>query len=94
VLDLSDHGKRWSNSRPRSATLDILINNAGDIPAGSVEILDDAAWRRGFDLKCVRLHHPVASLLSADEGQGRRHPHIIGNSGENWDASYIAGSTG
>src|SRR5258708_19825738 len=31
--------------------VDILINNAGDIPAGSLEILDDAAWRRGFDLK-------------------------------------------
>ncbi len=31
--------------------IDILVNNAGDIPAGSLEILDDAAWRRGFDLK-------------------------------------------
>jgi len=31
--------------------VDILVNNAGDIPAGSLEVLDDAAWRRGFDLK-------------------------------------------
>ena len=31
--------------------VDILINNAGDIPAGTVEALTDADWRRGFDLK-------------------------------------------
>ena len=31
--------------------IDILINNAGDIPAGTIEALDDAEWRRGFDLK-------------------------------------------
>src|SRR3984893_11464366 len=30
--------------------LDILINNTGDIPAGTVEALTDADWRRGFDL--------------------------------------------
>src|SRR5215813_4265849 len=31
--------------------VDILINNAGDIPAGTIEGLTDADWRRGFDLK-------------------------------------------
>ena len=30
---------------------DILINNAGDIPAGSIEDVTDAEIRRGFDLK-------------------------------------------
>ena len=74
--------------------IDILINNAGDIPAGSLEILDDAAWRRGFDLKVFgyitlsRLYYPRM------KGQGGVILNIIGNSGENWDASYIAGSTG
>ncbi len=44
--------------------IDILINNAGDIPAGSLEILGDADWRRGFDLKVFgyitlsRLYYP------------------------------------
>src|SRR5260370_4427973 len=44
--------------------IDILINNAGDIPAGSLEILDDAAWRSGFDLQgfgyitLSRLYYP------------------------------------
>jgi NAD(P)-dependent dehydrogenase (short-subunit alcohol dehydrogenase family) len=74
--------------------IDILINNAGDIPAGSLEILDDAAWRRGFDLKVFgyitlsRLYYPRM------KGRDGVILNIIGNSGENWDASYIAGSTG
>jgi NAD(P)-dependent dehydrogenase (short-subunit alcohol dehydrogenase family) len=74
--------------------IDILINNAGDIPAGSLEILDDAAWRRGFDLKVFgyitlsRLYYPRM------RGKDGVILNIIGNSGENWDASYIAGSTG
>src|SRR6266404_9799729 len=74
--------------------VDILINNAGDIPAGSLEVLDDAAWRRGFDLKVFgyitlsRLYYPRM------KGKGGVILNIIGNSGENWDASYIAGSTG
>jgi len=74
--------------------IDILVNNAGDIPAGSLEILDDAAWRRGFDLKVFgyitlsRLYYPRM------KGRDGVIINIIGNSGENWDASYIAGSTG
>ncbi len=74
--------------------IDILINNAGDIPAGSLELLDDAAWRRGFDLKVFgyitlsRLYYPRM------KGKDGVILNIIGNSGENWDASYIAGSTG
>jgi len=74
--------------------VDILVNNAGDIPAGSLDILDDAAWRRGFDLKVFgyitlsRLYYPRM------RGKDGVIVNVIGNSGENWDASYIAGSTG
>src|SRR5437016_9350885 len=35
----------------RAEDADILINNAGDIPAGPLDQLEDAAWRRGFELK-------------------------------------------
>lgn len=74
--------------------VDVLVNNAGDIPAGSLDILDDAAWRRGFDLKVFgyitlsRLYYPRM------RGKDGVIVNVIGNSGENWDASYIAGSTG
>jgi len=74
--------------------VDILVNNAGDIPAGSLATLKDDDWRRGFDLKLFgyitlsRLYYPRM------KGKGGVIVNIIGNSGENWDASYIAGSTG
>ncbi|MCF4129988.1 SDR family oxidoreductase [Methylobacterium sp. SyP6R] len=74
--------------------IDILVNNAGDIPAGSIEVLEEEDWRRGFDLKVFgyitlsRLYYPRL------KGRGGVIVNVIGNSGENWDASYIAGSTG
>ncbi|WP_160119578.1 SDR family oxidoreductase [Rhodovarius lipocyclicus] len=74
--------------------IDILVNNAGDIPAGSLEIVTDEAIRKGFDLKVfgyitlTRLYYPRM------KGKDGVILNIIGNSGENWDASYFAGSTG
>ncbi len=75
--------------------VDILINNAGDIPSGPLDALDMAAVRRGFELKVfgymeltklayARMKHAGHGVIIND----------IGNSGENWDADYIAGSTG
>ena len=79
----------------RAQDADILINNAGDIPAGPLDQLEDAAWRRGFELKvfgyitlareCYRRMKARKSGVIVND---------IGNSGENWDANYIAGSTG
>jgi NAD(P)-dependent dehydrogenase (short-subunit alcohol dehydrogenase family) len=93
VLDLSST-EAMEKLAAAAGDVDILVNNAGDIPAGSLEILDDAAWRRGFDLKVFgyitlsRLYYPRM------QGKDGVIINIIGNSGENWDASYIAGSTG
>ena len=74
--------------------IDILINNAGDIPAGGLSVVTDQALRDGFDLKVfgyitlTRLYYPRM------KGKGGVVVNVIGNSGENWDASYFAGSTG
>jgi len=74
--------------------VDILVNNAGDIPAGSLSIVTDEAIRTGFDLKVfgyitlTRLYYPRM------KGRDGVVINVIGNSGENWDASYFAGSTG
>lgn len=79
----------------RAGDVDILINNAGDIPSGPVDSLTDADWRRGFDLKVfgyITLSREIYARMKA-----RKSGVIIndiGNSGENWDANYIAGSTG
>ena len=72
----------------------ILVNNAGDIPAGTLQDVGDTAWRAGFDLKVygyITLSRLLYPALTACQGVIIN---IIGNSGENWDASYIAGSTG
>jgi NAD(P)-dependent dehydrogenase (short-subunit alcohol dehydrogenase family) len=76
-------------------SVDILVNNAGDIPSGPLSSVSDEAWRRGFDLKVfgyINLARELYPKMAA-----RKHGVIInniGNSGENWDARYIAGSTG
>ncbi|WP_029004440.1 SDR family oxidoreductase [Azorhizobium doebereinerae] len=74
--------------------VDILVNNAGDIPAGSLEVVDDAAWRRGFDLKVFGYITLARAFYKKMRGKDGVIVNVIGNSGENWDASYIAGSTG
>ncbi len=74
--------------------IDILINNAGDIPAGSIEIVDDVAWRKGFDLKVFGYITLARAFYRKMKGRDGVIVNVIGNSGENWDASYIAGSTG
>jgi NAD(P)-dependent dehydrogenase (short-subunit alcohol dehydrogenase family) len=75
--------------------IDVLVNNAGDIPAGTVEALSDEEWRRGFDLKVFGYINLTREVLA--RMKKRRSGVIIndiGNSGENWDYNYVAGSTG
>ena len=74
---------------------DILINNAGDIPAGSLQSVDEKQWRNAWDLKVfgyINLTRLVYANMKA------RHGGVIvndiGASGERFDFDYIAGSTG
>ena len=73
---------------------DILMNNAGDIPAGGIEDVSDEALRRGFDLKVFGYITLSRAFWSRRKGRGGVIVNVIGNSGENWDAAYVAGSTG
>jgi NAD(P)-dependent dehydrogenase (short-subunit alcohol dehydrogenase family) len=97
---VTDHESDLSSSDAMEALaagvgdVDILVNNAGDIPAGSLDIVDDAAWRRGFDLKVFGYITLSRALYRRMRGRDGVIINVIGNSGENWDASYIAGSTG
>ena len=75
--------------------VDILVNNAGDIPAGPIESLDFAAVRRGFQLKVLGYMELTQIYYARMKAAGGGViVNDIGNSGENWDANYIAGSTG
>jgi NAD(P)-dependent dehydrogenase (short-subunit alcohol dehydrogenase family) len=75
--------------------LDVLINNAGDIPGGPLHALDMADVKRGFELKVLGyMALAKACYARMKSGGGGVILNDIGNSGENFDADYIAGSTG
>lgn len=75
--------------------LDVLVNNAGAIPGGDLWRVDAEAWRKGWDVKVfgyIDLCRAIYPRMKA-RGQGVI-LNNIGNGGENFDARYIAGSSG
>ncbi len=94
AADLSDDAAMQALAA-RVGDVDVLVNNAGDIPAGDIEAVDDAAWRRGWDLKVFGYISLTRAYWIRMKALGRGViVNDIGNSGENWDARYIAGSSG
>jgi hypothetical protein len=78
-----------------AADIDILVNNAGDIPGGSLEKIDEAAWRHAWDLKVfgfINLTRLVYAQMKARGGGVIIND--IGAAGEKFDANYICGSAG
>lgn len=77
-------------------SVDILVNNAGAIAAGSINDIDEATWRGGWDLKVygfVNLTREMYRLMKA-QGHGVV-LNIIGIAGgEVTEFNYIAGTTG
>ncbi|MDQ0394356.1 SDR family oxidoreductase [Labrys monachus] len=75
--------------------VDILINNAGVIPSGSLFDIDEARWRAGWELKVYgyinlcRLYYPRMKAQG-----GGVILNNIGNGGEIADPQYIAGAMG
>ena len=94
AMDLSSDAQ-MRDLAAKAGVVDILVNNAGDIPSGPLDAVDDAALRRGFDLKVFGYISLTRALYAkmCERGSGVI-GNDIGNSGENWDANYIAGSTG
>src|SRR5262249_58556516 len=75
--------------------VDILINNAGAIPGGSIDDVDEKAWRVGWDLKVFG--YIGLTRLYLQKMKARRRGvivNIIGAGGERLDFSYIAGAAG
>jgi NAD(P)-dependent dehydrogenase (short-subunit alcohol dehydrogenase family) len=75
--------------------VDIVVNNAGAIPGGTIEEVDEKAWRAGWDLK-VYAHVDFTRLYLAKMKARRRGViiNIIGAGGERLTYGYIAGSAG
>lgn len=75
--------------------IDILINNAGAIPGGDLDAMEEARWRAAWDLKVFGYINMTRRFHARmRERGGGVIINIIGVAGESPDAGYIAGSTG
>ncbi len=75
--------------------VDIVVNNAGAIPGGSLDAVDEARWRTAWDLKVFG----YINICRAYHGRMKARRagvivNVIGLAGERFDYGYIAGSTG
>jgi len=93
-LDLTTPGGPKSLSQAIDS-IDILVNNAGAIPGGNLWDVDEAAWRKGFDLKVYGYTNMCRLFYrKMSESGGGVIINIIGNGGEVLDRNYIAGAAG
>jgi 3-oxoacyl-[acyl-carrier protein] reductase len=94
ALDLSSQAAR-DELTAACPDMDIVINNAGDIPGGSLDDVDDAAWRAGWDLKVFGYINLTRFYIA--KMKARRSGVIIniaGTAGVRPSAGYIAGAVG
>jgi 3-oxoacyl-[acyl-carrier protein] reductase len=75
--------------------VDVVVNNAGSIPFGSIDKIDDEAWRQAWDLKVYGYIDLTRRYLEVMQARRRGViVNVIGASGERLLDSYVAGSTG
>ena len=94
ALDLSKESERrkLTDAWP---DVDVVINNAGDIPAGSIEDIDEEKWKAGWDLKVFGYISLTRHYLNRMKPKGRGVIiNIAGSAGERPSYGYIAGSMG
>jgi NAD(P)-dependent dehydrogenase (short-subunit alcohol dehydrogenase family) len=92
ALDLSV-GENAVKLARDAGPVDILVNNAGAIPQGTITALDDATWRKAWDLKVfgfINLTREYYRLMC--ERRSGVIINVIGTAGERPTAGYIAGS--
>lgn len=74
---------------------DVLVNNAGSIPGGTLWDVDETAWRQGWELKVYGYINLTRAMYATMKQRGGGVIlNNIGNGGENFDFNYIAGTTG
>lgn len=93
AADLSHHAE-VERVAAEAGALDLLVNNAGAIPAGTLQSVDDATWRAAWDLKVfgyIGLTRALYPRLAERRGVV---VNVIGAAGEYFDPNYITGSAG
>jgi NAD(P)-dependent dehydrogenase (short-subunit alcohol dehydrogenase family) len=78
-----------------AANVDVLVNNAGDIPGGSLERVDEETWRHAWELKVFGYINLTRLIYAGMKARGGGViVNDIGSAGERFDFNYIAGSAG
>ena len=98
VCDLSVPGSAESLAAKvfaQRTCVDMLVNNAGAIPGGSLREIDDAKWRQAWELKLFGYINVVRAMLEQMESRGKGGviANIIGMAGAAPRNEYLAGST-
>ena len=91
-LDLAIPGNAETLAE-RAGSVDILINNAGAIPAGRLHEIDDPTWRMAWEVKLfgyINLTRSIYPMMSASGGGVIIN--VCGASGQRPKANYICGS--
>lgn len=78
-----------------AGTVDILINNAGDIPGGTLLEVDEAAWRSAWDLKVFATINLAREVYREMKARGTGVIlNVVGTAGERPRGDHIAVSSG
>lgn len=95
AMDIADSGNVDALAR-RHGAAHILVNNAGAIPGGTLDEIEEERWRAGWELKVHGYINMCRRFYAAMRGRRRGGViiNVIGAAGESPDSAYIAGSTG
>jgi NAD(P)-dependent dehydrogenase (short-subunit alcohol dehydrogenase family) len=75
--------------------LDVLVNNAGAIPSGTIDAVDEQRWRQAWDLKVFGYINLTREIYRHMKSRGAGVVvNVIGVAGERHRPDYIAGTTG
>ncbi len=91
-LSMTDHVEQLGAA---CRDVNILVNNAGDIPLGGLEDLDGVSWRKSWDLK-VYGYVDLTRMIYPQMRQRREGViiNVVGAAGKRANYNYIAGCMG
>ena len=94
AADLSDSANvdRLARDYPE---IDILVNNAGAIPGGALLSVDEATWRKAWDLKVFGYVNMCRAFYALMQRRKRGViVNVVGNAAVTHDPEYICGVAG
>jgi 3-oxoacyl-[acyl-carrier protein] reductase len=94
AADLSDSRSvdRLAKDFPR---IDILVNNAGAVPGGTLSDVDEATWRKAWDLKVFGYINMCRAFYALMKARGAGVIiNVTGNAAQTHDPEYICGVAG